>query len=118
MNTLRILNSLIVLSVIVPSGFAQDGKPLHWYSVSFHQGTGVTVIYGTSPLDEAAFAKQLEGNSFVLIENLGYFNQNRQPKPWSEWSKFDEPHVYLNPKDIISFFPMRGDPRKLAPEKK
>jgi hypothetical protein len=74
---------------------------------------------GTSSLDEAALAKQLEGNLYIRLDDMVYFDQNRQPKDWSEWTKFEEPRGYINPKDVIVFLPMRGDPRKVvrSPEK-
>ncbi len=71
-------------------------------------------MQGSSPLDEAAFAKALEGSAYIELSNLIYFDQWQNPKEWSEWTKYDEARIYINPKVISSFQPMKDDPRKIA----
>lgn len=71
-------------------------------------------MYGTSTLDEDSFAEALEGNTYIELDNLIYFDQSQNPKNWSEWTKYNKSRIFINPKDICSFQPMKDDPRKIA----
>jgi len=109
------LLAITILLAASPFRFAAaDEKPVYWYSVEYENGYKTITMYGSSPLDEAAFAKQLEGTAFIRLDDLIYLTQNRVPKNWSEWTKFQVPRIYINPKDIIDFFPLVGDPRTIA----
>lgn len=111
----KLLLAVIVSLALSPFHcLADDQEPLHWYSVSFSTGSTQASAHGSSPLDEAAFAKALEGSTYIELSNLVYFDQWQNPKEWSDWTKYDEACIYINPKDISSFQPMKDDPRKVA----
>jgi hypothetical protein len=47
----------IALAIMSFTGLAEDTKPVHWYTVTFHYGSAIMKFCGTSSLDEAALAK-------------------------------------------------------------
>ena len=96
----------------VSCGFAEKDSSLFWYRVRILDGQTSYSYVGSSPLDESNFIKKLGGGSYILLENLVYFDQTRKAKDFTEWDPTTLPRIYINPKYISAVLPLDGAPRE------
>ena len=97
----------IALTMFASISYAQD----FWYTITFQTGTGTYDYHGTSDLNESDLIKKIQTDSFVLVKNLVYFDNQQKAKSWSEWAPQQKPQIYLKSSNILAIHPLTGDPR-------
>jgi len=84
----------------------------HWYRLEIQTGDSTYQCLGSSLLDEKEFAKQLLGAEYIVLDDISYIDTTGTTKGWQEWDPKAFPRLYINPRQVIFFNPMKGDPRK------
>ena len=84
----------------------------NWYRVEMVNGEESYCFFGSSELTESAFIEKLNKKEYIKLENLIYFNDDQDPRSWSDWDPMLEPRIYLNPEFVITMLPLTGDPRR------
>jgi hypothetical protein len=111
-----ILIILAILAIAVIAvwklAFFKVKPPHYWYQVKIERPQKSFDLFGSSPLDEKQFAKQMGTQEFLVLENVIYFDEHKQEEGESGKQPSLENRVYLNPKYIIAFQPLSGDPRE------
>lgn len=105
--------TLVIFLVFAISSFAEDRKPeRHWYMLQIQTGSTTYQCFGSSALGEKELAKQLVNADYVVLEDLVYRDSQGKIKAWQEWDPVMGSRVYVNPKYVIFFQPLEGDPRR------
>jgi hypothetical protein len=100
-------------NVFASTVLSEDVKPeRHWYRLELQTGDTTYQCIGTSMLDEKEFARMLSGSELVLLDDVAYIDNNSKVKNWQEWDPKSSSRLYVNPRYVIFFNPMKGDPRK------
>ena len=107
--------TLIVLLGMASAGWSEESTAVrHWYRLEILTGDSTYQCLGSSLLDEKDFAKQLLGADFIMLDDVAYIDTTGTTKGWQEWDPKAFPRLYINPRQVIFFNPMKGDPRKSA----
>ncbi len=73
-----------------------------WYRVEVSAASETYFYFGSSEMSEAKLAESLTGTSFLLLDDLTYFDEDREARTWTEWDPHYMPRIYLNPTRIVS----------------
>ncbi len=84
-----------------------------WYRVEVNAGPETFCVFGSSALSEKEFISGLNAGSMLLLEDLVYYDEEGNPRSWSDWDPHCHPRMYLHPNHVISVMPMMGDPRTM-----
>ena len=84
----------------------------HWYRLEIQTGDTTYQCLGSSFFDEKEFARQMAGTELVPLDDVAYLDNTGKLKGWQEWDPKSQPRLYINPKYVIFFNPMKGDPKK------
>jgi len=113
--------TILVLAAILPrtgSSAAEEAKPaVHWYRMEIQTGDSTYQCLGSSVLEEKEFSKQASGSEFIVLDNVAYLDSTGKVKGWQEWDPKAHPRLYVNPRYIVFFNPMKADPRKASSSK-
>ena len=85
---------------------------VNWYRVEIMSGQDTYCYFGSSKLSEKELVEALSRQEFIQLGNLTYFDEQGEPKRWSEWDPHYHSRVHLNPKFVVSLIPMVDDPRQ------
>jgi hypothetical protein len=91
---------------------AESGSAAFWYRLEVQTGDSTYQCIGSSPLDEKAFAKAAAGQDFLELSEVSYLDKDGRTKSWQEWDSRAQPRLYVNPRYLIFFNPLKGDPIK------
>jgi len=92
---------------------SNENKPVrHWYRLEIQTGNSTYQCLGSSALDEKAFATQLKGDDYIVLDDVEYLDSSGKIKSWQEWDPKSVPRLYVNPDYVILFNPMKDDPRR------
>jgi len=106
------------VAVFALNTYGEESKQeRHWYRVEVQTGDTTYQCIGSSLLEEKEFAKQLNNEAFVLLDDAAYIDANGKIKTWQDWDPKASSRLYVNPAYVILFNPMKGDPRKPALKK-
>lgn len=111
------LTIVALLMLLATPGWSEEKAAAHWYRLEIQTGETTYQCFGSSTLDEKEFAKQLSGTEFVVLDNVAYMDTTGKTKGWQDWDPKALPRLYINPKQVIFFNPMKGDPRAAAVSK-
>jgi len=113
--SIALLASTLLAATI---GTGEESKPAyHWYRLEIQTGDTTYQCLGSSLLDEKEFSKQASGAEFIVLEDAAYLDTTGKAKGWQEWDPKAHPRLFVNPRYIIFFNPMKSDPRKAASSK-
>jgi hypothetical protein len=105
--------TLIVFLGMLSNGWSEESTAArHWYRLEILTGDSTYQCLGSSLLDEKEFAKQLLGAEYIVLDDVSYIDTTGTTKGWQEWDPKAFPRLYINPRQVIFFNPMKGDPRK------
>ncbi len=114
----RMIIAAALLATALYSGTGRcDEKTRSWYRMEIQTGDTTYQCMGSSPLDEKEMAKKLESNEFIVLEDASYTDITGRAKGWQEWDPKTHPRLYINPRYVIFFNPLKGDPRKASSTK-
>jgi hypothetical protein len=102
----------IIIIVVYKLAFLKVKPPLYWYHVKIQQADQTLGFFGSSPLDERQFAKQVSGENFLVLNDLVFIDSQMRERETPEDHPTLQKRIYLNPKYIIAFQPLTGDPRE------
>jgi hypothetical protein len=85
---------------------------VNWYRIEMLSGQDTYCYFGSSKLSEKEMTEAIGQQKFIQLSNLTYFDEEGDPKRWSEWEPHYHSRVHLNPKFIISVIPMMDDPHQ------
>lgn len=106
---------LVVSILLAATGWSGESIAVrYWYRLEIQTGDSTYQCLGSSPLDEKDFAKQLLGAEYIVLDDVSYIDTTGTTKGWQEWDPKAFPRLYINPRQVILFNPMKGDPRKAA----
>jgi hypothetical protein len=110
--------ALIGFILLAAAGWSEESTAVrHWYRLEIQTGDSTYQCLGSSLLDEREFAKQLLGAEYIVLDDISYIDTTGATKGWQEWDPKAFPRLYINPRHVIFFNPMKGDPRKTAKQK-
>lgn len=94
---------------------SEESKPeRHWYRLEIQTGDTTYQCFGSSTFDEKEFALKMVGNDYLVLEDVAYIDANGKVKNWQDWDPKSSARLFINPRFVIMFNPMKGDPRKPA----
>jgi hypothetical protein len=120
MERLRVASYLIavaVLMLLATPGWSEEKSVAHWYRLEIQTGDTTYQCFGSSLLDEKDFARQLSGVDYIVLDDVAYIDAAGKTKGWQDWDPKALPRLYINPRQVIFFNPMKGDPRAAATAK-
>jgi len=104
---------LIALALTASTVFGDEAKPsVHWYRLEIQTGDSTYQCLGSSLLDEKEFSKQASGTEFIVLDDVAYLDNTGKVKGWQA-----HPRLYVNPRYVVFFNPMKADPRKASSSK-
>ena len=107
------IGALFLFLLLVPPGWSEESTAVrYWYRLEIQTGDSTYQCLGSSLLDEKEFAKQLLGAEYIVLDDVAYIDTTGTAKGWQEWDPKAFPRLYINPRQVIFFNPMKGDPRK------
>jgi hypothetical protein len=104
---MRVLACLLLATALA----AADQPGRHWFRVTVDQDGETVDYHGTSSLDESGFAEQVAKQPFVVLDDLVFYDDNGEVKPWSDNDPDVEPRVHIRCERIVSFMALKRDPR-------
>jgi hypothetical protein len=84
----------------------------HWYRVEVLAGSDTHCYFGSSKLTEAQVLEALKEGTFIELDDLTYYDEDGEPRPWTEWDPNAYPRIHLNAKYVLTMIPLQEDPRK------
>lgn len=109
--------TLVIFLTAAMGSFSEEKKAeRHWYLFQIQTGSTTYQCFGSSVLGEKEMAKQLVGTDYIALDDLVYRDNQGKIKAWQEWDPAMGSRVYVNPKYVIFFQPLEGDPRKSSKE--
>jgi hypothetical protein len=107
--------TVAVFILLAATGWSEESAAVrHWYRLEIQTGDTTYQCLGSSLSDEKEFAKQLLGAEYIVLDDVSYIDTTGTTKGWQEWDPKAFPRLYINPRHVILFNPMKGDPRKAA----
>ena len=105
--------AILILMGSNPPAAAEEKKTnVYWYRLEIQTGDSTYQCLGSSPLEEKEFAAQMNGAAFIALDDAAYVDQEGKVKRWQEWDSKTQPRLYINPRYVIFFNPLKSDPRK------
>ena len=86
----------------------------NWYRVEVSAGGETHCYFGTSERTESELVEALQSKSFLLLDDLTYFDEEGTARTWTEWDPHYLPRIYLNPHNVITVMCLVDDPRKVG----
>jgi hypothetical protein len=81
----------------------------HWYRVDLLTGTQTRGVIGTSDLSPQQLTEKLQGDDYLVLNDLSYNDKNRIV-PISSWDSTLGSVIYINPRHVLTVTPLVGDP--------
>jgi hypothetical protein len=115
---LYFIAGLIVTIALVHPALSEEKKPEHfWYRLEIQTGDTTYQCIGSSLLAEKDFAQKIAGTEPVQLDDATYVDAGGKVKNWQDWDPKASSRVYVNPRYVILFNPLKGDPKKTAGSK-
>ena len=117
MKPKKFLLFLVVLACIfaVKASWANEGQSSgdHWYQifVATYDPIHQVSYLGSSNCSESEMAELISSQTPVFLRNLVAVDSLGKRKPITDTVPFSDKSIYINPKYIVSVFPLKGDPR-------
>lgn len=109
----RCIVAVAAFMLLSTTGWSEESTAVrHWYRMEIQTGDSTYQCFGSSLLEEKEFAKQLLGTEYIVLDDVAYIDTTGTTKGWQEWDPKAFPRLYINPRHVILFNPMKGDPRK------
>jgi hypothetical protein len=88
---------------------------MNWFKIRVKDGSerGFYTFVGSSTDSLEALGQKASRGEFIRLDNLLYQEQG-EIKEWAQWDKREVPSVCVNPTNIVSIQPFKGDPRTLS----
>jgi hypothetical protein len=83
----------------------------HWYRIEVVAGGETHCYFGSSAFAERDLVQRIQTGEFVLLDQLTYYDEDGDARPWTEWDPAYLPRIHLNPRFVVSILPLSGDPR-------
>ena len=84
----------------------------HWYRVEVLAGSETHCYFGSSALTEGQVLSALKEGTFVELDDLTFYDEEGEPRPWTGWDPNAYPRIHLNAKYVLTMIPLKEDPRK------
>jgi hypothetical protein len=91
--------------------YAVEGT-MNWYKIQVNWGAQGCAFVGSSSDSVKELLEKASRGEYLRLDDMLY-REGGKMKDWQEWDNREVPIVHINPANVVSIQPYKGDPRTL-----